>query len=61
MTDGKNARRVVMQKIINGIAFHASETFVDGANAESWIRKHEAEGYRVASDKTIEPKSAEKQ
>ena len=50
-----------MQKIVSGMAFHASETFVDGANAEAWIRKHEAEGYRVASDKTIEPKSAEKQ
>lgn len=47
----ERVRRVVMQKIVNGMAFHVTEEFAAEDNAESWIREQEADGYKVVSEK----------
>ncbi len=48
-----NLRKVVMQNIFGGKAFHVTKDFrlaID-ENAESWIQEHEANGYKVVSEK----------
>jgi len=54
MGEPKIVRRIVMQKIINNQAFQASKDFDEQTNehAESWIREHEALGYRVVADRS---------
>ncbi len=60
MSKQQKLRRIVMQKVVNGMPFHLTEDFDFDARVEPWIRSQEEDGYKLVANKVIEPEIAGK-